>query len=108
MITAEFLTHSGSFWGVLVSGHAEYDESGKDIVCAAVSAATIMALNTVTEVLRAKAQVKSSDALLSLHLSESNQESEHLLEGLFLFLSDLTLQYPEYLAVSIQERSFKS
>ncbi|MDR1630287.1 MAG: hypothetical protein LBS36_08785, partial [Oscillospiraceae bacterium] len=57
---------------------------------------------------RASAQVESSDALLSLHLSERNQESERLLEGLFLFLSDLSSQYPEYLAVSTQERSFKS
>ncbi|MDR1630225.1 MAG: ribosomal-processing cysteine protease Prp, partial [Oscillospiraceae bacterium] len=47
MITAEFLTHSGRFWGIDLCGHAEYDESGKDIVCAAVSAAAIMAANTV-------------------------------------------------------------
>ena len=35
------------YYGFHVSGHAGYDESGKDIVCAGVSAMTMLVINTI-------------------------------------------------------------
>ena len=39
------------YYGFHVSGHAGYDESGKDIICAAVSSMTMLVINTLEVVL---------------------------------------------------------
>lgn len=103
MIRAVFIVDKGRFRSFSVKGHAEFDSSGKDIVCASVSAVTIMAANTITEIHKAETELKSSDAEINLHLKEQTAESENLIEGLFMFLDELSQQYSEYLSVSIQK-----
>ena len=58
MITAEFITKQSKPYGFLIKGHAGYDDNGKDIVCASVSSAVQLVANTITEVLKIKAEVK--------------------------------------------------
>ena len=50
MIVAEFLKKNGNITGFKVSGHAGYDDIGKDIVCASVSSAVMMTANLITEI----------------------------------------------------------
>ncbi len=58
MLKAEFfILNDGKIKGFDISGHSGYAESGKDIVCAAVSSAAYMVANTITEVLNAQADV---------------------------------------------------
>ena len=47
MIKAAFYTRNGKYFGFSVSGHAGFDEEGKDVLCAAVSALTINAVNSL-------------------------------------------------------------
>lgn len=55
MLKAEFfILDDGSIKGFDISGHSGYEESGKDIVCAAVSSAAYMAANTIVDVLGAQ------------------------------------------------------
>lgn len=57
MIVAEFLKKNGNITGFKVSGHAGYDDIGKDIVCASVSSAVMMTANLITEIFGYKADV---------------------------------------------------
>ncbi len=62
MLEAEFFVlDSGDIVGFDISGHSEYAEFGKDIVCAAVSSAAYMVINTITDVIGASADVTVSD-----------------------------------------------
>ena len=47
MIKATFYKKKGTYFGFSVQGHAEYAEPGSDIICAAVSALTINAVNSL-------------------------------------------------------------
>ena len=47
MIKVVFYKSGMRYYGFHVSGHAGYDDSGKDIVCAAVSAMTMLVINTI-------------------------------------------------------------
>lgn len=47
MIKAIFYQKDGITFGFSVTGHAGYDESGKDIVCAGVSALVINTINSL-------------------------------------------------------------
>ena len=49
MTRCEFHTEGERITGFSVSGHSDYDEPGKDIVCAAVSAVVTMAEATIND-----------------------------------------------------------
>lgn len=68
MIVAEFFRKNGEITGFKVSGHAEYDESGRDIVCAGVSSAVMMTANLITEIFRFEAEVSAVDDTVTLKL----------------------------------------
>ena len=70
MIEAEFLRYEGSLMGFQVSGHANAGPFGKDIVCAAVSSATFLAVNTITDYLYAPADAKDKGNKIMLVLKE--------------------------------------
>ena len=61
MTRCEFHTEGERITGFSVSGHSDYDEPGKDIVCAAVSAVVTMAEATINDVCGAKAKVRVKD-----------------------------------------------
>ncbi len=95
---------TGLFTGFTVKGHAGYSEEGSDIVCAAVSSAVYMTVNTITDVLCLPAQIKEQDGDLRCRLSAENAAACRVcMEGLHLHLDSLSGQYAHYLQVSILE-----
>ena len=104
MIKAEFRYSDGLLRGFTIKGHSGYDEHGRDIVCAAVSSAAIMAANTVTELRHIKAEITDNDGFLNFDLSENDAESAGvILEGLRLHLTALSEEYPQFIVVKISE-----
>ena len=104
MITVTFFKSADYFKGFKVSGHADFNTSGPDIVCAGVSSAAIMTANTITEVLHTDAEVTDSDGFINLNLSSNEAtEASHLIEGLWLHLSALQKQYKKFIKVIISE-----
>ena len=99
MIKVRFSVKNNRMTGFEVSGHASFAPYGKDIVCAAVSSAAIMAADTITDVIGAKANVLCKDGLLKLHLEEENKEASAVLRGLRLHLRELSKQYPQNIRI---------
>ena len=104
MTRCEFFTENDRITGFSVSGHSGYDEAGKDIVCAAISAVVAMAEATINEVCGAKddARVKDEQARITLTLPASCDEEESVqavLAGMMLYLCSLRDDYPDYIEV---------
>ena len=104
MTRVEFTTEDDRITGFTVSGHSGYAEAGSDIVCAAVSAAVVMAEATINDVCGAKAKVrvKEEDARITLTLPVSCDEEESVqavLSGMMLYLCSLRDQYPDNIEV---------
>lgn len=97
MIKARFCKSKNGYCGFSISGHAGYADEGNDIVCAAVSSAVQMAVNTVTEIIRADAVVKIIGETISLRLkndgSEKFDSALAVIGGLHFHLSLLSKQY---------------
>ena len=94
MIRCEFFTENDRITGFTVSGHSGYEESGKDIVCAYVTAVVTMAEATINDVCGAKAKVRVKDeqARITLTLPASCDEEESVqavLAGMLLYLCGL-------------------
>jgi len=106
MTTVTFHETEERLDGFTVEGHSGFDEEGRDIVCAAVSAVVNLVECTVNDVLGLEAPVKVREqkAFISLKLpgglsGENEHACQSLLAGLLVYLRALGEQYPEHLAV---------
>lgn len=105
MIKAGFFTDkSGRIHGFRISGHSMFADAGEDVVCAFVSSAAFMTANTVTDIMKAKAEAQASDGLMTLSISEDDVDRcQDILEGLKLHLEQTEEQYPKNLKVITTE-----
>ena len=104
MTRCEFFTENDRINGFSISGHSDFDEPGKDIVCAAITAVGTMAEATINDVCGAKAKirVKEADARITLTLPASCDEEESVqavLAGMLLTLCSLRDDYPDNIEV---------
>ena len=99
MIKVKFLIGDRQLKGFEISGHAMFAESGKDIICAAVSSAAYMAANTITDVIGAKADAAAQDGAMSVTLNQPDERAETVLKGLELHLTELSKQYPDNIKI---------
>ncbi len=105
MTEVNFYTGSrGELLGFHVSGHSGYAEEGEDIVCAAISSAVLMTMNTVTDILGVKAEVSAADgdAVMKI-LSKDAEACESILQGLKLHLLAMAEQYGEFMKIKFTE-----
>ena len=98
MIRVNMLAQNGCLVGMTAKGHAGADESGKDIVCAAVSSAVYMAANTITDVCHVEADIEVEDGWFSLKIDVRDADvCRTVLEGFSLHLQQMQQQYPQYI-----------
>ena len=106
MIRIDFLTPpDGKLVGFRIEGHSGYAEEGEDIVCAAVSSAAYLTVNTVTDVLSvAPLSLRAEDGDMFFRIEPKDEPAcRDLLAGLKLHFTGLEEQYPEYLKVGYLE-----
>ena len=99
MIRVKFLIGNKQPKGFEISGHALFAESGKDIICAAVSSAAYMAANTITDIIGADATATVEDGAMCVTLNQTNEQAETVLRGLELHLTELSKQYPKNIKI---------
>ena len=99
MIRAVFDIPNGSF---TIKGHSGSAEHGQDIVCAAVSSAAFMAVNTITEILGQDVDAKVSDGYMKISLSGANKAASDILKGLMLHISELANEYPDFIRITTE------
>ncbi len=114
-----FYRSGGVFYGFEEQGHSGFGEAGDDVLCAALSAMTMLIINTV-EVAYASSvdftideettniQVKSKAALPEY---EEDELKRYAVSGLFLAyykqIEDMLEEYYDYLDVSVIDRPYE-
>ena len=100
MIRAAFSIR-GDTAAFTVTGHAGAGEQGEDIICAAVSSAAYMTVNTVTEILGVDADAEDSDGYMRFRSSGSRAAAD-IVKGLRLHMEQLARQYPEHVTITTE------
>mgnify|MGYP005788785045 CR=1 FL=1 len=108
MICVRFYRDSiGQYRGFAVKGHAGYGVYGSDIVCAAVSALSINAANSIEYFSSDRAAVRTEEeaGILFLRLDTQKDETSQLfLKSLELGLKSIQKQYgSKYLKILYKE-----
>ncbi|PZE19980.1 ribosomal-processing cysteine protease Prp [Paenibacillus xerothermodurans] len=97
-------TSDGSLESFRVKGHALYDEPGKDIVCAGVSAVTVGTVNAVEALLGITLQVDTKHGMLDVRIPDNldqvlNEKVQLLLNAMTVMLHSIEQSYGEYIAI---------
>ena len=114
-----FFRSGGSFYGFEEHGHSGYADAGEDVLCAAISAMTMLIINTV-EVAYASSvdftideettniRVRSKAALPEF---EEDELKRYAVSGIFLAyykqIEDMLEEYYDYLDVSVVDRPYE-
>ncbi len=99
MTKVKFFIGDNRLNGFEIKGHSGFSEEGSDIVCAAVSSAALMTVNTIIGVIEDKADVENNDGFLKLYVSEPSKLTADILEGLRYHLNEISKQYPENIRI---------
>lgn len=84
---------------ITMSGHAEYDEYGKDIVCAAASSILTTTVNAILALENETITYENKDDTFSLRILKHTHTTDTLIKNMMHLLEDLENQYPENIRI---------
>ena len=97
-MTSVEITQSGNILRFSCTGHADFAEKGKDIVCAGISALCMALLKRITELQKEnQTEIKEyivSDGCLILHFTRTSK-SEECLKTILCGFESIARIYPE-------------
>lgn len=79
---------------ITITGHAEYDQYGKDIVCAAVSSTVITTINGILSIDNTYLNVIEGDTLI-IEILKHNEIVDKLIQNMINLLTELQKDYKD-------------
>ena len=113
MTKVVFYRRNGIFYGFEEQGQTGYGESGDDVLCAALSAMTMLIINTCEIAYAADVEYSIDESttnvkvMVNQALPEYSEDEKKqyavsgLLSGYYYQLNDLTEEYYDYLTVDV-------
>lgn len=114
-----FLRSGGSFYGFEETGHTGYGEAGEDVLCAALSAMTMLIVNTVEVAYASDVEYEVNDGATEIKVRskaalaeyESDERKRYAVSGIFCGyyyqLVDLANEYYENLEIDVVDRDYE-
>lgn len=84
---------------IVISGHAGYDEKGKDLVCAAVSSIAVGTLNALDELTKDDCELILTDDQVMIIVKRNEHDSQMIIKTLIIQIKTLQESYPNYLKI---------
>ena len=88
---------------IRISGHAGYDEYGKDIVCASVSSIVLTTVNSIMNIDSSSIEYKDDNKEITITKLNDNNTTSILLNTMIDLLKDLENQYKDNIKVESEE-----
>ena len=83
---------------IIISGHANYNDYGLDIVCASVSSTVYTTINAILNFDNSAIKVSDKNDLI-IEILSNDTITNKLLDNMFVMLNDLEKQYPENIKI---------
>ncbi len=84
---------------ILITGHAEYDEYGKDIVCSSVSSIVTTTVNAILMFDDKAIKYEVKEGLVKIDVKKENETTRKLLDNMLNLFIELTTDYPKNIKV---------
>lgn len=82
-----------------VSGHAYFDEIGKDIVCASVSSIVITTINAILELTSDVISYEDLDNKILIEILKEDEVAQKLINNMIFMLEGLEKDYPKNIKI---------
>lgn len=89
---------------VIITGHAGYDEYGKDIVCASVSSIVITSVNAALKLENNSLEYIEEKDKLTINILSNKENIKIIIENMIDLLEELSLTYKENIEIIKEER----
>ena len=118
MTKVVFFKSGDSFWGFEEQGHTGFDASGNDILCSAISAMTMLVINSIEVSYDSEVDYEIDEVTTNVRVSSYGALPEYenderkvyaisgLIKGYYYQLMDLVEEYYDYLDVEVVEKKF--
>ena len=84
---------------IVITGHANYDDYGKDIVCAAVSASVLTTINGIIALDNSILEVDNVLDKMTIKVLKNEKISQVLLNSMLSNLKSLVVEYPKNIKI---------
>lgn len=85
--------------GIQISGHADYAESGKDIVCAGVTALTQTLIGSIEDLTRDEIKYEISSGRADIHYGNLSEEGKLLVDSFFIGVCLIADEFPDHVRI---------
>ena len=103
MIKVTIKNNNNQINKILISGHANYSEAGKDIVCASVSSIAITTINAILSLDNNAIYYEDSSGKLMIEVINDNQIALKLLDNMIRMLEEIKVDYPKNIVIRNEE-----
>ena len=86
--------------GILMSGHANYAEPGKDIVCAAVSVLVQNLIQSIEELTIDQIKYVMSPGTVDIEFRDLSEHAQLLVNSFFVGIEMIASEYPDNVKVT--------
>ena len=98
MIKIKIVSKENQINKITITGHAGYDQYGKDIVCASVSSIVTTTVNAIIKFDKNNISFIDENELV-INILNHNREVDILLENMIELFNELEKQYKKYIKV---------
>ena len=88
---------------ILLLGHANFDDYGKDIVCAAVSSVVITTIEAIARFDEEAININESQSKLEIIINKHDDITNKLIGNMLNLLNELVMKYPKNIKITNKE-----
>ena len=85
---------------IIISGHANYEDYGKDIVCASISSIALSTINAIIEFDNTSIDVEEKNGYLKINILKHTKETDTLISNMNKLFEELELKYPKNIKIN--------
>ncbi len=85
---------------IQISGHAMYDDYGKDIICASASSIAITSVNAILRVNEKALKCKEEEGKLTINIQSHDKVTTTIILNMIELLKELQKQYPKNIEIN--------
>ena len=88
---------------ISISGHAMYDDYGKDIVCAAVSSIVMASVEGIASIDKSAIDIEQNKDNLNIIINKHDDITNKLIKTMINLLTELEKKYPKNIKITNKE-----
>ena len=85
---------------IMITGHSQYDQPGRDVVCAGVTALCQTLIRSIEDLTEDTIEYEISPGKADIKYGNLSEESKTLVDSFFLGICMISKEFPDYVQIA--------